>query len=228
MKHLAELAGVHVRWVYHKTTIDPPELVRFIRANHPDVKFNRPEHGNFFNRMVKKGFPTRKVRWCCQEYKERNYPHETLIMGIRGEESVSRSKRYGLVSSWRKNEKIVCPIYHWPADKLWRFIRDASIPYPTLYDEGFKRLGCIGCPMSRRGRIRQFERWPVFEKKWKRAFHRIWEHRTTEKPQQRDGREWFGTRFFNGPDEMWQWWLYDRPLPCPDQLELPKTIILPA
>ena len=45
-----------------------------------------------------------------------------------------------------------------------------NVPYCSLYDEGFKRLGCIGCPMaSATHRKKQFERWPRYEKLWKDA-----------------------------------------------------------
>jgi len=219
LKALADLAGVTVEWHYHKTTIDPPELVHFIKKHHPDVIFDRPKFGNFFNRMVSKGFPTRRSRWCCKEYKERHFPGRSILMGIRSEESVSRSKRYGLVSSWRKNEIIVCPIYYWPTDYLWRFIFDNSIPYCCLYDEGFKRLGCVGCPMGRStNRKKEFLRWPKFEQKWKRAFEKIWKKRAYT--VQKNGKPWFGSHFFEDWESMWKWWLYDKPLPDPKQLKL--------
>ena len=221
IKHLVGLAGVKTEWHYHKTTIDPPELVKFIRQHHPDVIFDRPKHGNFFNRMVKKGFPTRINRWCCAEYKEGfEGPDDTLVMGIRAEESAKRASRWGLTSRhFRSQALVICPIYEWASDELWAFIRNQKIPYCSLYDEGFKRLGCIGCPMARkRGKLREFERWPQYEKKWKRAFRLIWEKRVGI--TQRDGREWFGSACFDNWEEMWNWWLYDLPLPDPKQLKL--------
>ena len=71
LKHVARMAGVAVDWHYNVTTIDPPELVRFIQRAHPDVKWLRSPHGPFFRRAAEvKGFPTRRTRWCCAEYKE--------------------------------------------------------------------------------------------------------------------------------------------------------------
>jgi len=221
IKHLAGLAGVKVKWHYHITTIDPPELVQFIKKYHPSVIFDRPKYGNFFNRMVKKGFPTRRGRWCCAEYKEVHSATktDTLIMGIRAEESVSRRKRWGLTSRhFRSGALVVCPIYEWASDELWQFIKDNNIPYCSLYDEGFKRLGCIGCPMpGKRGRLRDFERWPQYEKKWKVAFEKIWNLRSGTI---RDGKEWFGTAYLENWEQMWNWWLYDLPLPDKRQLKL--------
>ena len=116
---------------------------------------------------------------------------------------------------------MICPIYEWASDELWAFIREQKIPYCSLYDEGFKRLGCIGCPMAgKRGKLREFKRWPQYEKKWKRAFRQLWDRRVSRSPLQRDGREWFGTAHFDNWQEMWDWWLYDLPLPDPRQLKL--------
>jgi phosphoadenosine phosphosulfate reductase len=222
IKELARMASVKVEWHYRKTTIDPPELLYFIKKHHPGVIWNRPKHGNFFKRMVQLGrVPTRGARWCCGEYKEHytSKSSDTLIMGIRAEESVERSSRWGEVSKHKRtNATTICPIYQWASDEVWTFIRHHKIPYCSLYDEGFARLGCVGCPLSRRSRFRQFERWPKYEQKWKKAFVQIWENRKG-KPQ-KDGRPWFGERVFDSWQEMWNWWLYDLPTPDPRQLKL--------
>jgi phosphoadenosine phosphosulfate reductase len=65
IKEVARVAAVPVEWHYNLTTIDPPELVRFIRREHPDVIWEYPKM-NFFKMMEKRGFPTRLARWCCE------------------------------------------------------------------------------------------------------------------------------------------------------------------
>jgi len=50
IKELAKMAGVNVRWSYTQTTIDPPELVVFLRRAHPDVRWIRPKHGFLLQR----------------------------------------------------------------------------------------------------------------------------------------------------------------------------------
>jgi len=217
IKELARLAGVRVSWHYNVTTIDPPELVRFIKREHSDVKFERPKHGNFFHRMETTGFPTRRNRWCCREYKETASPiGAILIFGIRAEESKRRAAAWKDLTHIRRGGWAVSPILQWREDHVWDFIRGRDLPYCKLYDEGFDRLGCIGCPMSRAGRLKQFERWPRFEANWRRAFQRIWDKRAHKK--QRDGREWFGSARFKSCEELWQWWLSDGPVP-PDEGE---------
>jgi len=216
IKHLAGLAGVAVTWHYNVTTIDPPELIYFIREYHPDVIWERPEK-NFFALAEKRGFPTRRARWCCEEYKESQSPEgSVLILGVRGAESPRRANIWSVLTYHRKTKtNAVAPIVDWTDLDVWEFITDRQLAYCFLYDEGWERLGCIGCPMSRASeRKRDFERWPRFEALWKRLFQRVWKRRTGT--LQRDKREWFGDRFFDSWEEMWEWWLNDVPLPKQD------------
>lgn len=66
---------------------------------------------------------------------------------------------------YRTHKTLVNPIVDWTDEDVWEFIRDRNLPYCSLYDEGFKRLGCIGCPLSgRKGMERDFERWPAYRR----------------------------------------------------------------
>ena len=90
IKHLADRAGVDYDAHYNVTTIDPPELVHFIKEKHKDVDFNRPDRP-FLPEMAERGFPFRGRRWCCEEYKERGGSGRVVVTGIRKAESYSRS-----------------------------------------------------------------------------------------------------------------------------------------
>lgn len=57
IKALAEEAGVPVKWHYNVTTIDPPELLSFIKENHSDVEWVKPKHGGFFRSDASAGVP---------------------------------------------------------------------------------------------------------------------------------------------------------------------------
>lgn len=48
---------------YEATGIDPPELMKFIKKEYPEVKWLRPKR-SFFGEMVDRGFPTKFSRWC--------------------------------------------------------------------------------------------------------------------------------------------------------------------
>jgi hypothetical protein len=105
----------------------------------------------------------------------------------------------------RSGRDVVLPLLHWDSEFLWEFIDSEAVPYCSLYDEGFHRLGCVGCPLaSREARRREFARWPGFEKRWKLAFQRIWTRRAGT--LQINGKEWFGSACFRDWEEMWDWW----------------------
>ena len=72
IKKLADLAGVKYDAHYRVTSVDPPELVQFIKNDHPDVIRERPldKNGNqitMWNLIPKKRMPpTQLIRYCCK------------------------------------------------------------------------------------------------------------------------------------------------------------------
>ena len=70
--------------------------------------------------------------------------------------------------------RMLNPIIDWSTEEVWEFIHEYNVPYCKLYDEGYKRLGCIGCPMgSVESRYRAFERYPKYKQAYIRAFDRM-------------------------------------------------------
>ena len=62
---LAKMAGVKFHAEMQVTTLDPPELMKFVRKNYPEVKMNLPEM-NFYKLIRKKGMlPLQQARYCC-------------------------------------------------------------------------------------------------------------------------------------------------------------------
>ena len=152
IKHLAIMAGIDFDPVYSMTTVDPPELIYYIRDHHKDVVWRKPEM-HMLRYMVEagKGLPTRICRWCCEKYKENTGNEYYLkIIGVRAEESSRRKGMWKQVNASRKNKgvMILAPIVYWTDHDVWSFIHGENLPYCRLYDEGFARLGCIGCPLA--------------------------------------------------------------------------------
>lgn len=210
IKHLAERAGVKFTANYNDTTIDPPELQRFIRKVHADVLIHRPPR-SFFQMVERKGLPTRIGRWCCEEFKE-SKGEGVLVFGVRAAESFKRAKMWREVTPWRGGGTVektaVCPIVYWTDDDVWLYIRREGIPYCSLYDEGWKRLGCIGCPMAGAKRRDEFTRWPKYEAAWRRATNRYYEGYVDRAT--RSGNVRCTSRFRSG-SEMFEWWMSDHP-----------------
>ena len=217
LRSLTERAGARVRWYYANTTIDPPELLYFIRRHYHDVVWVKPRFGNFFRRVATKAtLPTRRCRWCCAEYKEMASPKgATVLTGIRAEESPARARR-GVVATNRHHRTglIVNPVLHWDSETLWDYLDGESIATPSLYREGFHRLGCVGCPLSSRiSKRQQFERWPRYRDRWRGAVKAVWGKRSGS--IQRDGRPWYGDAYFDHWEDMWSWYVNNRSLPLP-------------
>lgn len=206
IKHLAEVAGVRYEAWYHSTTIDPPELVRFLKEEHRDVRWVLPKQGAMMARVARKpGLPpTRSMRWCCAEYKEHRSPGRTKIFGVRQAESATR-KKWNEVSVDSMNDRAVCPIVYWSDEDVWGYIYANGIKYCTLYDEGWNKLGCVGCPLAdKKNQKREFERWPKFKENWRRAIVKNWEN--FHDKLRRDGKPYYHAKFKSGED-LWQWWL---------------------
>ena len=104
IKALAEMAGVKYDAHYNLTSVDPPELVHFIKEKHADVAIDIPRYKDgkqmtMWNLIPKKLMPpTRIVRYCCAELKERGGEGRMTITGVRWAESSARAKNQGIVT----------------------------------------------------------------------------------------------------------------------------------
>ena len=92
---------------------------------------------------------------------------------------------------YKRHKTTVNPIIDWTDADVWTFIRSNEIPYCELYDEGYHRLGCIGCPMGRRNRRElDFIRWPKYKNAYLLAFQKMLDVRKVKnKPFRAGGRE---------------------------------------
>jgi phosphoadenosine phosphosulfate reductase len=186
---LVRRAGVKHQAYYSATGIDPPELVKFIRDYYPGVIWKYPNykgHRSFFGMIPLYGFPTKFARWCCDELKKyptKDVPLMNRIMGIRAEESSKRAKRPNpnRLGQWM----IYKPIFSWLEWEVWEYIESNHLPYCSLYDEGFHRLGCVICPFlcnkSQGPLIQHRERWPKYYVAFEKAMRKLWDDRECER-----------------------------------------------
>jgi phosphoadenosine phosphosulfate reductase len=204
---LAEMSGVKFEAHYNLTTVDPPELVRFIWKEYPEVITDRPNR-SFYKMIEKKGFPTRIRRYCCEELKERGGQGRIVLTGIRSEESPRRANR-GTVEQCNRmpSKSFVHAIKEWTTEEVWYFIRRDGIPYCCLYDEGWRRLGCVPCPFEAKV-ARAIQRWPRIWANVEKAFIRKWE----KSPDAEMHRRW------RTPQEAFAWWC-SRDQPYPSRLD---------
>lgn len=219
--HMAQLAGVKFRGHMNLTSVDPPEVIRFVKKNYPEVELIKPKKSIFSLAVEKQILPTKRVRWCCAEYKETAGAGKVTLIGIRKAESARRAKRNeveinnrkfsgtleGLDEyrqqlkakrARRKSQKdgvnitnadqeqtlgcisgkeslLISPIIHWSEKDVWEFLNEViEVPHCSLYDEGWHRLGCIGCPMSsRKQKMIEYQRYPHVKRNWIKAIKAI-------------------------------------------------------
>ena len=150
--------------------------MRFIRDEYPEVIWERPPK-TMWQLIEKHGMPPmRQRRYCCSELKEGGGSGRVVALGVRWAESSRRRSRWRLVQScWRGDRRLlVCPIIDWSDSLVWEYVRARNLPMCSLYAEGFKRLGCILCPMQRT-RVREADaaRWPKYRNAYVRAFDRM-------------------------------------------------------
>lgn len=100
--HMAQLAGVKFQGHMNLTSVDPPEVIRFIKQNYPEVELIKPKKSIFQIAIERKILPTKRVRWCCEEYKEMAGAGKVTLIGIRKAESARRAKRNEVEISSRK------------------------------------------------------------------------------------------------------------------------------
>lgn len=219
--HIAELAGVKFDAHMNLTSVDPPEVIRFVKQAYHEVDLIKPKKSIYQLAVEKQILPTMRVRWCCAEYKEMSGAGRVTLIGIRHQESSRRAKRNEVEISSRKfsgtlegldeyrqelkakrarrkskkdgvnitnadkeqtlgcisgkESLLISPIIHWTEQDVWEFLNKVmEVPHCSLYDEGWRRLGCIGCPMSSANQ-KQIEniRYPHVKRNWIKAIKAI-------------------------------------------------------
>lgn len=216
--HLAKMAGVKFTAHMQVTTLDPPELMKFIRNNYPDVVLHRPDI-NFFQLIKKKkALPLRRMRYCCSYLKEQSGAGRVVIIGIRRAESSQRNKRNEIeVSDYKysntfdqfnidkealitcingKDKIMLSPILYWTDEDVWNFIKLEKLKYCKLYDEGYKRIGCMFCPMaSKKSKALDRKRFPGVEREIKKSIQCLI-----------NDNGYMGN-YTDDVDEIFNWWL---------------------
>lgn len=90
---LVEMSGCKHHAEMQVTSVDTPNLMRFIRQHYPQVKLNLPKH-TMRELILRNGMlPTRQARFCCAELKEKAGAGSCTAIGIRKEESTRRARR---------------------------------------------------------------------------------------------------------------------------------------
>jgi len=174
--------------------------------------------------IVKKSIPpTRLCRYCCDYLKENTVKNRFVATGVRWAESNKRKNRQEIEPSgkeiamkimslsdndrkraltercMRKFDMILNPILDWPDRDIWDFYWNECTLHNPLYQMGYYRVGCVGCPMAGKHRWKEFADFPKYQGAYIRAFGRMLETINANGKQ---------TKWKSG-EEVFYWWMED-------------------
>ena len=235
LRILFELSGVPFDLVHNHTSVDAPETVRYVRSI-PNVKISYPDVSMWQLIASKTMPPTRHSRYCCDYLKERSAKNRFLVTGVRWQEGHKRKTsrnslelkrstaknslilnadnhvhRKMFESCITKGKKILNPIVDWSDDDVWDFLKCHGCRSNPLYDCGYSRIGCIGCPMpGSKWMIFDFYKYPKYKNAYIRAFDRMLLNRVKFS----DNHSW------KSGSEVFDWWIRDTPKPNHNDMQL--------
>jgi phosphoadenosine phosphosulfate reductase len=181
---------------YNVSPIDPPEVYLFLKEKRPLTKWEYFARGFW---KINEGLPTRKFRWCCRLIKEAGGMGRTIVTGIRWAESTNRKSRC-LLEPHRteENTSFLHPIICWTNEERDEYYKITGIPKISLYEQGFTRIGCVGCPQApKKTRLMQLERYPKIAHNWRAYADRYFDNHPNTK----------SLKALGSKDAYWNWWL---------------------
>lgn len=106
-------------------------------------------------------------------------------------------------SCYRTTSTMVNPIVDWSDSEVWDFLHHYGCESNPLYQCGFKRIGCIGCPLGGSASMRrEFMLYPKYQNMYIKAFDRMLAERTA---RGLDNRDWHTGR------DVFRWWIGENP-----------------
>lgn len=106
------------------------------------------------------------------------------------------------IAKAKKNDDLLCnPIYKWTDNDIWQYIEDREMKYNPLYDKGFARVGCIGCPMAS-NQVQELEKYPKYKQNYINAFDRMLKKRKELGKDDAQGK-------WTSALGVYKWWVND-------------------
>lgn len=203
------------------------------------IDYHRQQDGTYttmWNLIPKKRMPpTRLARYCCTALKETFGKGRFIATGARWAESEKRKewgsfsqpdkrdhasdefmlnsdndvKRRMIEHCMQKNKMVVNPIIDWTDHDVWEYYWHECELHNPLYQMGYYRVGCIGCPMAGKKRYKEFADFPKYKQAYIHAFDRMLEVRA---------QRGLSGKWKTGED-VFLWWMEDKNIPGQISLE---------
>ena len=107
-----------------------------------------------------------------------------------------------LIKTMRENKNsIINPIYDWSESEVWDFLRGGQHKYNPMYDMGYARVGCVGCPLATyKMKLKEFTDFPTYKDHYIKAFDEM-----LKRNKERDER-WKNKKWVDG-QSVFDWWI---------------------
>lgn len=99
---------------------------------------------------------------------------------------------------YRTTNTMLSPIIDWDTSDVWDFLHYYGCKSNPLYECGFSRIGCIGCPMAGgKGMKKEFALYPKFRDNYIRSFDKL----VNALPD----------KTWSSGEDVYRWWVGDNP-----------------
>jgi len=109
-------------------------------------------------------------------------------------------------------DMIVNPIYEWSDTDVWEYLKENNYKYNPMYDMGYTRCGCIGCPLATyKIKMKGFSDFPYAKELYIKAFDEMLKKR---KAKGKDEGSW------TSGQAVFDWWVEEWKRNCKGQISI--------
>jgi phosphoadenosine phosphosulfate reductase len=96
-----------------------------------------------------------------------------------------------------QGKRLLNPIIDWTTSEVWEFLDYYGCKSNPLYERHYHRVGCVGCPIAPKARLREFKDFPKYKELYIKTFDRMLKRRIErEKPT-----------LWKSGEEVFSWWM---------------------
>ena len=110
-----------------------------------------------------------------------------------------------IIKNCKKNKDLISnPIYWFTESDIWEYVKKFNISMNPLYSKGYKRVGCIGCPLGgSKSMVKEFQDYPKYKLNYIKAFERM---------QKLNEKKGINNKYSMSNGEEWlEWWIGNNP-----------------
>ena len=100
-----------------------------------------------------------------------------------------------------KNNIVINAVYDWSDSDVWDYLNDSGFKHNPMYDMGYTRVGCVGCPLATyKMKLKEFADFPTYKEHYIKAFDEMLK-------QNRERDERWGNKKWTDGQAVFDWWI---------------------